>query len=468
MPAVNRRQFIQSLAGAPAIQTRGGRRPNVLWLMTDEQRPDSLGCYGSPWARSPRLDELASSGTLFESAYTPSPVCVPARSSLLTGRMPSSTGVYHNQQRLAPGAAFLTWAFEKAGYRTASFGKKHYFVKGRQAFQTEGGQPTEDVVSPTQYLKGRNPADYEAVIYPGAQPWILAGEFPEDATKTAEALNVDLAINWLSGLGAGDRFFLRLSLNAPHTPVVAPRPFWKSMDPDSIRLPVLADEELRRKPRWESVALRDYQGAFRLTREQIRNARRAYYERVAFLDAQISRLLDFLKRRGQWKDTIIVFVSDHGTDLGDYGLFQKQTFYEQVARVPFFFAWPGMVRAGGRVKTPVSTIALLPTVLELAGLPAPSTSLARVLREGGEPASGDVISEIKLGYRKHRDDERILMVRRGRYKLVHYPDSGDPDGALYDLETDRLERRNLYSDAIYRATVAALAGGDRPHRTGQP
>lgn len=464
MPAINRRQFFQTFAAAPAVSTQASRRPNVLWLMTDEQRPDSLGCYGSSWARSPRLDELAAGGALFESAYTPSPVCVPARSSLLTGRMPSSTGVYHNMQRLAPNTSFLTWAFEEAGYRTASFGKKHYFVQGRQAFQTEGGQPTEDVVSPTKYLKGRNPADYDAVIYPGAQPWILAGMFPEDASRTAEALNVDLAMNWLSALGARDRFFLRLSLNAPHTPVVAPKPFWKSIDPDSIRLPLLPDEELRRKPLWESVALRDYQGAFRLNRDQIRNARRTYYERVAFLDAQVGRLLDFMRRRGWLKDTIIVFVSDHGADLGDYGLFQKQTFYEQVARVPFFFAWSGVVRPALRVKTPVSALSLLPTLLDLAGLQTPEGSLAALLRDGSEPKPRDVVSEIKLGYRKHRDDDRIVMVRRGRYKLIQYQDPRDPerfrgqeDGALYDLEADPLERRNLFSDPAHKATVAALS-----------
>ncbi|MCP5111468.1 MAG: sulfatase-like hydrolase/transferase, partial [bacterium] len=141
----SRREFL----GAVAAQTARTRRPNILWLMTDEQRPDSMGCYGSSWAKTPCLDELAAEGTLYEEAYTPSPVCVPARSCLLTGIRGSTLGVLHNQAPpLREGAQFLTWKFADAGYRTASFGKKHYFIEGRQAFETEAGRATDDIVSP--------------------------------------------------------------------------------------------------------------------------------------------------------------------------------------------------------------------------------------------------------------------------------------------------------------------------------
>ena len=172
------------LAGAPALLLGQTRRPNVLWLMTDEHRPDSLACYGSKWAHSPHLDDLAA----------------------------STTGVLHNEARLPNNTRFLTWRFEDAGYQTASFGKKHYFFKGRQAFQTEGGSPTEGVVDPTRYGRGYNPADHDAVFYPQKpgqkqlRNWILAGKFPAPVEQSAEARNVALAQDWLSARDASRPF----------------------------------------------------------------------------------------------------------------------------------------------------------------------------------------------------------------------------------------------------------------------
>lgn len=433
--------------------------------MSDEQRPDSLGCYGSPWARTPVIDELARGGALFQEAYTPSPVCVPARSCLLTGRYGSGLGVLHNEQRLARDTAFLTWAFAAAGYRTASFGKKHYFVEGRQAFDVERGRATDSVVDATRYAAAYDMRDYDVVRYPGPQPWILGGRFPEAAERTAEAVNAGLALEWLASLGPADRFFLRVSFNAPHTPVVVPGPFAGAMDPASIRLPFCSPDEFRAMPPYLREALGSYQGSARLSREQLMQARRYYYERVAFLDAQVGRLLDGLRRRGRLENTIVAFVSDHGTHLGDHGLLQKQTFYEQVATVPYLFRYPGGIRPGSRFRTPVSTLTLLATLIELAGLPAPESveapSLAANLRGGVEPAAAPVFSEIKLGYRGYRDDDRLVMIRSGRHKMFLFQDPSGPErfrgreeGSLFDLATDPAEERDLFRNR--RALAAGM------------
>jgi choline-sulfatase len=461
-----RREFLGSL-GAAAVQRKA--RPNVLWIMTDEQRPDSLGSNGAPWAKSPAIDALAAEGALFESAYTPSPVCVPARSCLLTGRYGSSLGVLHNQQRLAAGTRFLTWVFEDAGYRTASFGKKHYFCEGRQAFSVEQGRATDEVVDATRYRRGHRAADFDAVVYPGPQSWILGGRFPGKIAETAEARNVDLALDWLGSLQRGDAFFLRVSLNAPHTPVVVPEPFAGSLAGQRIPppRPVSADQ-----PPWVRAALRDYQGSHRLSPEQLARVRRYYYERAAFLDSQIGRLLDRMRQRGALDHTIVALVSDHGAHLGDQGLFQKQTFYEQVATVPYLFHYPEGVRRGRRFRAPVTTLSLMPTLIDMAGLEVPrgteSASVAAHLRSGDELAEGPVFSEIKLGYRGYRDDDRLVMVRKGRHKMFVFPDGGAPEGALYDLAADPHELRNRFGDPAARPTVAALraeiAGWDRERR----
>lgn len=459
---VTRRQVL----GAPAILGMGRRRPNVLWLMTDEQRPDSLGCYRSPWAHSPHLDALAAEGAVFESAYTPSPVCVPCRSALLTGNTASTNGVLHNQARLRTGAKMATWRFEDAGYQTASFGKKHYFLPGaRQAFQAEAGRAADEYVDATRYGEGFAPEQFDAVQYTPAasqkekRTWILAGRFPVEEDRSAEARNVGLAIDWLGKRDPAKPFFLRLSLNAPHTPVVAPPQYLPLIDADRIAIAGPAEDELAGQPARERIHLRGFEGSHPLSAGQLRKARHYYYARVAFLDAMIGRLIGWMKPRGVLENTIVVFLSDHGTHLGDHGLLQKQTFYEQVVTVPYFLSCPGLVRRGARIGTAVNTLSLLPTLLELCGLPhggLQGPSLASAVLRGAEPAAAPVFSEIAYGYQGYRDADRQVMVRDGRYKLSLFPDGGDPDGALYDLEDDPGETRNLYAGPQHRAVVEKL------------
>lgn len=468
---LGRREFLAGVA--PAILRGAGQRPNVLWLMTDEHRPDSLGCYGSPWGHSPHLDRLAAEGSVFLSAYTPSPVCVPCRSSLLTGNSASTTGVLHNEAKLRGDTRFLTWRFEDAGYQTGSFGKKHYFFGGaRQAFQTEGGRPTEGIVDPARYGKGYDPGEHDVVQYPVLpqqkiqRRWILGGRFPASEDETAEARNVALATKWLEGRDAGKPFLLRLSLNAPHTPVVVPAKYLAQVDAGRIRIPSPTREELEGQPERERVLLRSFEGSAALAAEELRKARHYYYARCAFADAMCGRLLDWMRTRGLLDNTIVVMTADHGTHLGDHGLLQKQTFYEQVATVPYVFHAPGLVRGGARLRTPVSTLGLLPTVLELAGLPhdgVEGASLAPVLRRGAEPPRRAVVSEIAFGYQGWRDQDRQVMVRDGHWKLSlfaapHDPRrfAANPDGALYDLRNDPGETRNLFGDPRRKRDVERL------------
>lgn len=420
--------------------------------MTDEQRPDSLGCYGSRWAHTPNLDKLAAEGVLFESAYVPSPVCVPCRSSLLTADYPSRTGVFHNQQRLAPSARMLTWAFEAAGYQTASFGKKHYFLPAqRQAFQVEGGTATDEFVGAEGYHPRYDASAWDALQYPNLparklrRRWVLAGRFPEAREQTAEARNVNLALEWLSRRDPRRPFLLRLSLNAPHTPVVVPAEFLPLIPADRIVLAVPRLEELNDKPAREAVHLRDFQGALCFSLQQIRKIRHYYYARVAFVDAEIGRMLEWMSRRDLLANTIVAFVSDHGTHLGDQGLVQKQTFYEQVATVPLFFWWRGWNGRGVRHREPVNVIGLLPTLAELAGVEIPwACEGDGLLDVSGRPRpGGPVFSEIKFGYQGFRDADRQVMVRVGRWKLTRFM-QGDPDGSLYDLQDDPGERCNLF------------------------
>lgn len=434
------------------------RRPNILWLMTDEQRTDSLGCYGSPWAHTPNLDRLASQGTLFQNAVTPSPVCVSARTSMLTGLYPCQTGVWHNALELRQPMPNLMQPFHEAGYRTASFGKHHYVGLGT-AFSVEAGKTLSQQVHYFGYDAQYDESQYDVVKYPGDRyNWVFGGRFPEDASQRAEAQVIDQALGWLDEQHlSADPFFLRISFNGPHTPVVPPEPFHSIIDPSKIHLPQAADGAPEQRPSW-LTELGQAADASLLSSEQIQKMRRYYYGEVAFLDAQFGRLIDWMETQGLLEDTIIVYVSDHGTHLGDYGLVQKQTFYDPVVNVPFLFWYPSEIMGGMEITSPVGVQAMLPTLLQFAGFESPgghhSPSLAGALISGQEPPVKPVFSELTLEsfkpYVQHRG--RLVMVRLGDWKLSVCLDPEVHDHALHNLAEDPFERSNLAHEPAHQST----------------
>jgi len=428
------------------------QRPNVLWLMTDEQRTDSLGCYGSSWAQTPHLDAVAARGACFEAAMTPSPVCVPARVSLLGGHRPSETGVLSNVDHSAHWQP-LTHVFRDHGYRTATFGKQHYLPRG--AFETEVDEVLSDAVDYFAYADDYNEDDWQVVKYPSEQRgWLFGGRFPDSTQNTAEARVVAAARQWLEAHDPRTPFFLRLSFNSPHTPVVPPAPFDTVLDTADIAVPGAFDAPLGDVPAWEADFLRDFQGSHRLTEAQLERAHQCYYGLVSFVDAQFGAILEWMDRRRMLENTIIAFCSDHGTHLGDHGMMQKQTFYEPVVRVPFFITAPRSTAVPCRVSTPVGTRSLLPTLLDLCGLEPPEAlerlNLADTVRTGAEPEARAVVSELTQATWGYRPNDRLMMVRRGRWKLSSFYDGPgtDPlsewaDASLYDLHSDPWETRNL-------------------------
>jgi arylsulfatase A-like enzyme len=163
-----------------------------------------------------------------------------------------------------------------------------------------------------------------------------------------------------------------------------------------------------------------------------------------------------MRGRGLLDNTIIAMTADHGTDLGDHGLLQKQTFYEQTITVPNLLAWNGLGQKAVRVRTPVNTIGLLPTVMHLAGIRCPPVEAQPIAAL--KPSAGPVFSELEFGYQNYRDPDRQVMIRDGRFKMSLFM-TGDPDGELYDLENDPLERTNLFATPAHAGTMARLRSG---------
>jgi choline-sulfatase len=473
--------------------------PNILWIQTDEHRPDSLGCYGSAWARTPNIDALAARGTAFRTAVCQSPVCVPSRASQLAARYPQELNTLHNdvgeseldgRSNEGPGDVFPpdTVTFpevleREAGYRTASIGKIH--TPRHRTWQEVVPLVNDDRYS--GYFGLNEAFDEQAhrvLKRPGATSVILAGTYPS-AEDTPSRTITDQAIAWLREHGdSGRSFMLRASHNWPHTPVLPPPPFDEWYDPDDLPVRGFDEEAYRTRSAWDR-ATADLHRMCELTDEQTRQEWKDYMGLCAYVDHEVGRLLTALEELGLNEDTIVLFSADHGKALGEWGAGEKGFFDHEVWRVPFVWSWPGAVPQGVVRDDPCELIDTGRTLLALAGVESPVSWRGRDLFATDAPFFGGVFGQIGWPdaeapiHRRQKpgtvepwresaftDDHWKVMrmaVRTERYRLdEHWMRDGrrvapdDADGNLFDLTEDPLERRNLWHDPAHAATLGAL------------
>ena len=430
---------------------------HIFWIMTDEQRLDTVTAGSGPM---PVLTELAAGGTRFEQAITPSPMCVPARTSLLTGSLPGATGVWRNRKNpsVAPPAPDLLDWLREAGYATVSLGKQHYRLS-RPAFDVEEDLVLSDLVDYTEYRNGRSHTNYGGVQFPGPTPWIMAGTFPGRTEETAEWRLVDRAIGMMRNLDRAQPILMRLSFNAPHTPVAPPAEYVDAA-PERFDTP---PSFLRTNPEWPGwlrLLQQSYADAGSLSGPELLTIRRHYYAQCAFLDAMIARFVSFLDDEGLLRESVVVFCSDHGTHLGEHGLVQKQSFFTESAVVPYCFAGADVARQS--VRTPVSTRSLLPTAAALAGLACPtrwrSLDYSDATRGGSGLASEPVVSQGMLNPALLDCDNRLVMVQRDNLRAVFDLDAPEERALLFDLDRDPHELESLDSDPSYDGSLGLLRG----------
>jgi choline-sulfatase len=439
------------------------RSPNVLLVMVDQLAASWLPAYGHRVVQAPNLTALARGGTTFEAAYCASPLCAPSRASLLTGRLPSRTGVYDNAAEMRASLPTVTHALRAAGYATALAGKMHFVGPD----QLHG---FEERLTPDVYPAGLDwTPDWRAPLG-DRLPWYHTMESVVSPAVSAASMQVDYddevcfhAVRALFDHARhrpGEPLFLVASFTSPHDPWELPRRYWERYDPDSIELPAVpflalddADPHSRRLRAMcgiDEAALSD---------EQVRHARHAYFAAISYVDERIGEVLDALREAGLEDDTLVVFTADHGEMLGERGLWYKMAFFEDSARVPLVVRGPAdLVRAGARVAEPVSQLDFVPTLLELCGAASEEAladldgvSLAALLRDPDATRAAPVVAE----YLAEGVTAPAVMVRAGALKYVRCP--GDPD-QLYDLAADPRELRNVAGDER-GAGLAAEADG---------
>jgi choline-sulfatase len=385
-------------------------------------------------------------GLAFESAYCPSPLCAPSRAGLLTGRLPSRTGVFDNAAELRASIPTVTHHLRAAGYATCLVGKMHFVgpdqLHGFEERLTTDIYPADLGWTPDwrRPVGDRLPWYHtmESVLSPGVCAASMQLDYDDEVAFRAVRRIFDFA-----RAGRREPFFLLVSFSHPHDPWELRARDWERYDREAIDPPAVpAIPRAEADP--HSVRLRDMIGIDDAapSDEQVRTARHGYYAPISYVDERIGDVLAALRDAGLDGDTTVVLTADHGEMLGERGLWYKMSFFEPSARVPLIVSSSGRV-APGRRAAPVSLLDLAPTLLELASvrpseeLDMDGSSLVPLLEVGRAPERpSNVVAE----YLAEGVTSPAVMVRRGRHKLIHCP--GDPD-QLYDLEDDPRELVNL-------------------------
>ena len=420
-------------------------RPNFLFVMADQMAALALPCYGHSIVRAPHLQHLADRGVLFENAYCNSPLCAPSRATLVTGQLPSRHGVYDNAAEFAPSIPTFGHYLREMGYYTCLCGTMHFVgpdqLHGFEERLTTDIYPADFGWTPDWERPEHRPSWYHnmlSIVQAGTCLTSNQLDFDEEVAFHAVRKIHELA------RGAEERpFFLFVSFTHPHDPFAITPEYWERYDDAAIDMPVvppLPEDQL--DPHSRRVRHVCDLGRYRQTEERVRNARRAYYGEISYVDDKVGQLLNALEVCGLADNTIVIFTSDHGEMLGERGLWYKMTFFEWAARVPLIVAAPN--RFGPRrIVQHVSLVDVLPTLVELAsGQPAvladaiDGHSLVPLLRGDGtqwdDTVRGEMLFESAIA--------PCLMIRRGPHKFIHSPP--DPD-QLYDLQADPHELHNL-------------------------
>lgn len=432
-----------------AAQPPAGKKLNVLFLMADDMRPD-LGCYGHPLVKSPTLDALAKAGVRFDRAYCQYPLCNPSRTSLLTGRHPTTTGVRENTtyfRDVHPDWVTLPQHFKAHGYASLRAGKVFHGGIDDPASWTEGAEGKKAAAKKADPKERQRNSD-RVVVLPG------------NGEEHGDYKAADRAIEFLRE--HKDRpFFLACGMTKPHSPPTAPRRFFDLYDPATIPLPkdfaprptVPAGFPARSlTPNGDLFIGRDAGG------DEARGMIQAYWASLSFADWNLGRVVAELDKLGLRESTVIVFWGDHGYHLGEKGKWSKHgSLFEVGTRVPLIVAAPGARGNGRAVAAPVQTLDLYPTLCELCGLPIPNGveghSLHPLLTDPAAPWAHPAFSVAGTGKRLG------VTVRTATHRYVEF-DGGQDGVMLFDVKADPGESKNLAADPAHarvRDELAALA-----------
>ncbi len=425
------------------------RPPNLLLLLSDEQQGAALSCAGHAFVRTPHLDALAARGTRFANACTPSPICVPARASLATGRWVHQIGCWDNAHGYAGQPRGWTHVLRDAGWLVEAIGKLHYrdaeadtgFCAQHQPLHLSGGvgQVWGSVRDPLPETP--RPSHLFDELGPG-----------ESKYNRYDRASADRAAQWLHDAPRDRPWALFVGFVAPHFPLVVPPQYLQGLDIDRLPLPSLHPRSGYHRHPWVQRHAEFSNADDELGSDARRRlALACYFGLVNFVDVLVGRVLAALQASGQADHTLVVFSSDHGDNLGVRGMWNKSTLYREATQVPLLLAGPG-VPAGRVCGTNVNLVDIAPTLLHAAGLhedPAlPGRCLVDIAKAADDPGR-EAFSE----YHAVGSPSAAYMLHHGRWAYHHYVGFA-PE--LFDLHADPLQQHDLAADATYAPVLAQM------------
>jgi choline-sulfatase len=465
---VTRRQLIAAGAAFPSMQAApaqgrpgaansGPKPPNILFILADQLTPFMTGPYGCKAARTPHLDRLAREGVTFENAYCNSPLCVPSRASMWSGRMPSAIGSFDNGSEFPAHLPTIPYILRTAGYKTAVAGKCHFIGADQMHGFDErltpcifpaGFEMTPNWMSGPVYNRGTSIQQMFRAL--GPSKWNRQLAFDQHAFEAAMTRLGQYAIT-----NNPEPLFLTVAFTQPHDPFTTTREFLDLYNGVDIPLPADSGDVRRLSPTYEWIIKHHGIDREAVPPEKVREVRRNYLGMISWVDSRVGMLLAELERLGLADDTAVVFASDHGEMMGDHGMWSKRLLLEWSARVPLLVRMPGKAGAGRRVMQPVSLVDLMPTLADLAGakteIAFDGTSLAPVLRGGQENRDAVMYSE----YLGEGTIEPMRMVRKGRHKIITINGHGPQ---LFDLGADPGETANVSGQSKYAGIEKQMRG----------
>ena len=426
------------------------RARNVLFIMADEHQAGALACFGHRVVKTPNLDRLAARGTTFRNACTPSPICVPARAAVATGRYPHRTGYWDNAHAYDGRIPGWGHTLQAAGIPVTSVGKLHYRCED---------DPTgfDRQILPMHILDGVGQV-WGSVRSPLPTTRRGFGMLGPIGAGTSKYNRYDMSVagkaaDWIAARAGTDAPWAAfVSFVAPHFPLTVPQEYLDLYPAEAMPLPPVRPGDGYDVHPWVA-RMNDIENSDEElgSDDRRREAIAAYYALCTFADAQIGRVLDALEASGQAEATLVLYTSDHGENLGMRGRWGKSLLYRESTQVPLILSGPG-IGAGREVATPVSLMDIPPTIVQAFGLPPDSAWTGRSLAEiAGEPDDPEriVFSE----YHAANSPTGGFMVANARWKYHHY--IGYPP-ELFDLDADPLETRNLATDPDAAARLGRM------------
>ena len=431
-------------------------RPNLLILTPDQYRADYLGCYGHPTIGTSHVDRLASQGIRFDRCYCASPLCAPSRISFATSLHASEHGRRNYWSSIDYRVPNLVRSVNQAGYYTGMFGKNHLFLYDQ----------LDEVWDELHEICLGN---YDG--HPKSTHSHSAFTLEEDHAYNITASLADEAIDFINR-SAEKPFFCWVNWQDPHPAFTCPEPYASMFDPAEVSLPPSWCRKTEKKPR-KLENWRVNSRAHECSEAEARKAIAVYMGQCRYVDDQVGRIMSSLEQTGQLENTLVVFLSDHGEFLGDFGVFHKlPLFYESLTRTPVIMRYPRGTVDPFVFDGLVEQVDLTPTILEALGLAVPQSMVGRSLHKQlcRQDGTGRDTVLVEAGLQMPTPSGPVLgahhrapvapnsygpgaMVSDGRFKLSMYVDDCHE---LYDLKTDPSEEHNLYGQTEHLKTQMRL------------